>query len=437
MEIAGPYTLGIVVLGVLVLLFLGTPIGVALGLSAFVGFSMTSGAEAAISRLGDVAYYTFLNYAFSPIILFIFMGEIIVITGIGAHLFEAVSGWVGRIPGSLAVSSIGASGVFGAISGVSTAGTLVIGELAIPEMQKRGYSNSMATGVVAAGGTLSIMIPPSVAFVLYGVASEQSIGALFIAGAIPGVIEVILYSIFVILHGMRHPETSSLTRVSWQDRVSSLKVLVPIAVLFFTILGSIYLGLATPSEAGALGASGALVLAVIYRRLNLRNLIVACRQTALLVGTFLIIAVGAIFFGYYLSLTGYTDQLVTMMVNLPIPPLAVVGMICLILIIMGCFMEIASIIFITTPLVLPAITALGFDPIWYGVILIVTAEMAFITPPVGLNLFVIRSIAPDVPMADIIKGAVPFVIIDMGMIGLLMAFPMLATWLPQQMLSVS
>lgn len=424
------------VLAMFVMLFLGIPIALAIGFAGFLGFWMLVGADAAMLKLGRVAYYELMNYAFSPIVLFVFMGEIIVFTGIGAQLFESVSKITGRMPGSLAVTTVGASALFGAICGVSTAGALTIGQLAIPELRKRGYSDSMATGVVAAGGTLSIMIPPSVAFVLYGIIAEESIGQLFIAGIVPGIIITLLFMAYAVSYGLRHPETQSPTSASWREKIAALRNIVPVAALFIVVIGSIYSGVATSTEAAALGASGALILAAVHRKLSLGNLVTACRQTAMTVGLLLVIFVGALYFGYFIAMTGYIRELIDLVGSQQVPPTVIIMLIVLFLLVMGCFFDIGSMIFLTTPILLPLVKTLGYSPIWYGVILVITCEVAMITPPVGMNLYVIWSIAPDVKGAEVVKGSIPFVIILGVAIAILTAFPLLATWLPGYMIKM-
>jgi len=437
LEIADVAVLLTPLLGMLVMLFVGIPIGISIGFAAFIGFAMLVGVDAAMNRLAQVAYQQVMSYALSPLVVFIFMGEIIVFTGIGVDLYQAIAKWSGRIPGSLAMGSIVVCAIFGAICGVSMAGALAIGLLAIPEMQRMGYHNSIATGAVAAGGTLSIMIPPSIAFVFYGIAAEESIGALFIAGIIPGVIMTLLYGAYIFLYGTMYPERTPLaTSASWRERLFSLKALLPVGALFVIVLGSIYFGLCTPSEAGAMGASGALLLAMVYKKFSFRNIITACRTTALTVGMVLVIFVGAIYFGFFMGLSGLTDKLVVTMVSLPVSPIVIIIIITLVLMVLGCFLDIGSLIFLTTPVLLPVIKNLGFDPVWYGVVLVITCEMAMITPPVGMNLFVIQGIVPEVPIGDIIKGAFPFFLIDIVALVIIIAFPSLATWLPSQVIGL-
>jgi len=418
------------------MLFLGVPVAISIGLSAFIGFWMVLGLDPAVARLGQVSYHALMNYAFSPIILFILMGEIIIFSGIGSDIFEATSKWVGKLPGGLAIASVLASALFGAICGVSIAGAATIGRLAIPEMLKRKYSRSLAAGTVAAGGTLSIMIPPSLAFILYGVVSEQSIGRLFIAGIIPGVLISLLYSGYVLLTATRHPENAPrMPSASWHEKLAAAKVIFPVAALFVMVLGTIYLGFGTPSEAGAMGATGALILALIYRKLSPGNLATACFQSAMTIGSIMIIAVAALFFGYYLATSGYSAKLIAAVSTAPVSRWVIMILINLLLLVLGCFLDVSAIILLTTPILLPTVIALGFDPIWYGVILVINIEMAFITPPVGLNLFVIRSLAPDIPISDVIRGAFPFVIIDVIAIAIIMLFPQLALWLPNTIMS--
>ncbi len=429
-------TLIIPLLLFLVLLFAGVPIAISIGVGAFVGFYMVVGFDITVTRLGQVGYWALLNYAFSPIVLFVFMGEIIIFTGIGADLFDAGSKWVGRLPGGLAIATVFASALFGAICGVSVAGAATIGLLAIPEMLKRKYSKPMAAGCVAAGGTLSIIIPPSLAFMLYGIVSEQSIGRLFISGIVPGIIITLLYCGYIVIEAVRHPENAPrMPSASWRERLICLKVLLPVAGLFVIVLGTIYLGFGTPTEAGAIGCTGALILAIVYRKLTPRNLATAGYRTAMTVGSFMIIALAALFFGYYLGISGYSDKLVTVVSTAPVSRWVIMIFINILLLVLGCFLDVGSIILLTTPLLYPVVIALGFDPIWYGVILVINMEMAFITPPVGMNLFVIRGIAPDISIDEVIRGALPFVFVDMIAIAIIMLFPQLALWLPNMMMA--
>lgn len=417
-----------------VLLFLRVPIGVALGFAGFIGFCMVSGFGPAMNKIGRISFWQVLNYTYSPVVLFVFLGEVMVFTGIGGELFDSASKWMGRMPGSLAISTVIASCLFGAICGLSVAGALTIGGLAIPEMRKRGYSGRFATGTVAAGGTLSIMIPPSVPMVIYGLIAEESIGKLFIAGIIPGVIITILFSIYCYVHGIRHPECRETVKVAWRDKLITLKVILPVGLLFIIILGGIYLGLDTPSEAGGIGAAGALIIAATRKSLSFRNLIEASKTTVETVGMILIIFIGAIFFGQYMAMTGYTDQLVKMLTALPVPPFVILLLLFLVIGVMGCFIDVGSIVLITTPLFLPVIKTLGYSPIWYGVILIIGCEMAALTPPVGLNLFVIKGLVPDVPMIEVIKGSLPYVWILTLAMFIFLAFPSIVTWLPTVMM---
>lgn len=422
------------VLALFALLLAGLPIGITLLLCGFIGYSMVTSFDSAFIYLGSHTYSSISKFVFTPIPLFVLMGEILSVSGIGAGMFEAATKWFGRFRGGLSVASILACAVFAAMCGLSMAGAATIGIVAIPEMVKRGYDKGLATGSVTCAGTLGILIPPSLPFIMYGVVAEQSIGQLFIAGIVPGALLTILFSVYVFLRAWRQPHVApGISGITWKERFISLKKLWAAIVLIVAVLGSIYFGIATPTEAAGIGAFGALVIALIYRSINLKGFVQISFRTVRVVGFVMVLIVGAMLFSYYLTITGVTQSIGAWMASLAVSPFIIFGGMCVILIILGMFLDSTAIILITTPIFLPIVTDLGFSPIWYGVILIMNIEIAFVTPPVGINLYVVSSIAPDIPLSTILRGSLPFLLLAILGIILVMVFPQLALWLPAKM----
>ena len=425
----------IVPIGLLIVLLLaGLPIAAALLLAAFLGSTMLVGFDPTLSYLGVDVFSSVSKFLLTPIPLFVLMGEILAVSGMGGQMFDAAIKWFGRFRGGLAVASIVACGIFAAMCGLSMAGAATIGVVAIPEMIKRGYGKGLATGSVAVAGTLGILIPPSLPFIMYGLVAGVSIGQLFIAGIIPGILLMVLFSGYVFLRAWRQPHIApGLTGITWKERILSLRKLWAAVLLIFAVLGSIYLGVATPTEAAGLGAIGALLIALVQRALGFKDIVSVGRRTIVVVGFAMFLVVGAMYFSHYLVITGMTQAVSNWIVSLGVSPFIVITGISVILIFLGCFLDSTAIILITTPVFLPVITSLGFDPIWYGVFLVMNIEIAFVTPPVGLNLYVVKNIAPEVPLATILMGSMPFLILAVVGIGLVVAIPDLALWLPSQM----
>lgn len=417
-----------------VLLVAGLPIAFALLFTGFLGLAMITSFDAALNYLGLHAFSSIARFAFTPIPLFILMGDTLAVSGVGIDMFDAALKWFGRVRGGLAVASIVACAIFASMCGLSMAGAATIGIVAIPEMLKRGYDQRLATGSVATAGTLGILIPPSLPFIMYGIIAEQSVGQLFIAGIVPGILLTLLFSTYVLIIAWCRPHVApGIVGVTWKEMFFSLRKLWSAIALIVLVLGSIYGGIATPTEAAGVGAIGALGVALIYRALNLKKMMEIARRTVELMGFIMILVVGAMLFSYYLTLTGATQLLSEWMASLDVASWIIILGINIILLILGCFLDSTAIILITTPLFLPIIVNLGFDPIWYGVILIINIEIAFITPPVGMNLYVISNIAPEVPLGSILRGVLPFLVLAMLAIALVAVFPQLALWLPSTM----
>lgn len=428
-QIAVPLTVAVV------LLLSGLPIAFTLGLCGLVGFLIVIGFDKTLPLLGVHCYSAVDNFLFSPIPLFILMAEILHFSGIGASLYDTAAKWFGQLRGGLSIASVAACGVFAAMCGLSIAGAVTIGVIAIPEMIKRGYNKRLAVGSVAVAGTLGILIPPSLPFIVYGVVAEQSIGRLFMAGIIPGIVLMGLFSTYILLRARMHPEWApGVAGITWKDKILSVRQLWSAVLLILLVLGGIYLGVATPTEAAGLGAFGAMCLALIYRRLKLSDLVQAAWRTAGTCGFVLILVVGAMFFSLYLTTTGITQNLATSIASLEVSRWVIMIGVNLLLLALGFFLDATAIILLTTPVLLPIITSLGFDPIWYGVILVINLEIAFITPPVGLNLYAIRRVAPDIPLSEILLGSIPFLLLACLGIALVMIFPQLALWLPSTMM---
>ncbi|HRK85860.1 MAG TPA: TRAP transporter large permease subunit, partial [Alcaligenes sp.] len=333
----------------------------------------------------------------------------------------------------LAVASVGSSAVFGAMSGVSVAGAATIGRFAIPEMLKRGYSPSLSGGTIAAAGALALLIPPSIGFVLYGEMADQSIGKLFIGALLPALMVTIMMVIYVALVAVFKPEAAPRNAevVTWTQKLTALKDIWAAALLILLVLGTIYMGIATPTEAAGIGAAGAFIIAIAYKEMNWRVALQILRSTAVTSGMILLILAAALLFGYIMTRLMIPQKLVSLITASSQPAWLILLFVLLFLIAVGMFLDIVSLILIATPVLLPVIVALGYDPLWFGIVMIIACEMAVITPPVGLNLYVIKGIAPQISLQQITRGALPFVALEILAIIILTIFPDIILWLPR------
>lgn len=432
-----PLEIGLLGIGLLFVLFfiLRVPIGFAMAIAGFVGYAYMVNLNGALSMLGMVPYSTAASYELSVIPLFILMGYFAFHSGSSGEFYDAAYKWFGRLPGSLAIASTVTAAAFASVCGSSPATAATIGAVALPEMKRYGYEPGFAAGSIAAGGTLGIMIPPSIILILYGILTEQSIGALFMAGIVPGLLLMVLYmaTIYIIVKidpGKAHHAPGN---VSFRDKIRSLKGTWTFLVLFLLVMVGIYTGIVTPTEAAAIGAFGAFLLAVIRRRLSRRDFLVAIVETVVMTGMIFAILIGAWLFGYFLSVTRIPTELAGMVGRLEASPTLVICVILFVLMVLGTFLDSMSVVILTTPILFPVVVALGFDPIWFGVMIVLTVEMGLITPPVGGNVFVIAGVAKDVPMYSIFRGIFPFLIADIVCAVLLVALPQIATFLPMSM----
>lgn len=417
-----------------VLMFIGTPIFAALGVSSVAGILLHSGWNG-LQVIPPTLQRGMASYSLIAIPLFILMGEVIARTSIGGRLYNLFYLLTNRLPGGLGIASVSSSAVFGAMSGVSVAGAATIGRFAIPEMLKRGYDPGLSGGTIAAAGALALLIPPSIGFVLYGEIADQSIGKLFIAALLPAALVIFLMILYIVGLSILKPELAPRQKeqVSGREILSSFKDIWSVIVLIFLVIGTIYLGVATPTEAAAIGAAGAFLIAMAYRELSFRGFFEILRSTAVTSGMILLILAAALLFGYIMTRLMMPQKLVALISASSQPEWVILLMILIFLIIIGMFLDIVSLILITTPILLPVVVTLGYDPIWFGVIMIITCEMACITPPVGLNLYVIKGIAPQITLRQITMGALPFVGVEILAIIILTMFPAIALWLPSIM----
>jgi len=414
----------------------GLPIAFGLGAVALVFMVIFDGWNS-VHFVPETVFSGLTDFTLVSLPMFVIMGAAVASSRAGSDLYEALARWLHRVPGSLVVSNIGACALFSALTGSSPATCAAIGKMGIPEMRKRGYDADLATGAIAAGGTLGILIPPSITMILYGIASETSIGRLFIAGILPGILLVVLFMGWSIFLSWKRG-----TRLVDQDRIYTMKEklelmprLVPFLLVIIGVVYSLYGGIATPSEAAGVGAALCLLMVVvIYRVWKPADLWAILRDGLRESGMLLMIIGTSILFGYMMSSLQVTQSVAESIAQLQVNRWVIFAAINLMLLVAGCFLPPAAIILMTTPILMPVITAAGFDPIWFGVILTINMELGLITPPVGLNLFVINGITPDVSLTTILRGAFPFMLCMVAAIVILCVFPGIATWLPSKVM---
>jgi len=413
------------------LFLLRMPVAFAMALVGFVGFAFLTSPEAALSLLANDIFGTFTSYPLSVIPMFILMGTFAFASGISRRLFQTTYAWIGHLRGGLTVATVFACAGFGAICGSSTATAATMGKIALPEMKKYNYDDTLATGTVAAAGTLGILIPPSTVLIVYGILTEQSIGKLFIAGIVPGIFLSIFFAATVIFLCWRNPAIGPPgTSSSWKERLKALTGIIEALMLFILAIGGLFGGLFSPTQAGAIGAGGALLIGLARRQLSWQTFLEACKDALRTSCMVIFIITGAVIFGHFMAVSRIPFVLADWLGGLPIHPMAVMSVIVFIYFIGGFFMDAMGLIVVTIPIFFPIVQKLGFDPIWFGVIIVLVGEMGVITPPVGVNVFVIKGIAPDIPLEKIFRGILPFLVALIVFTILLMIFPQIATFLP-------
>jgi len=419
----------------LFLILIGVHLGIAFFVSGFIGFGLIVSFPVAIQNFGSAPYTQLANYVMIAIPMFLIMSDFAAAGAIGSELFRAASIWLSWLPGGLAIASVGGCALFAAASGSSAATCAAIGKLAIPEMRRRGYSYNMAVGSVAVAGTLGIMIPPSIPLVVYGMLTEQSIAKVLIAGFLPGIMIALSLVGVIIVWSVLKPSSVPHTEIkaSWRERLSSLSSLVPLTILILAVMGSIYFGIATPTEAAALGALAALLIGVLMRRLKGRDILAATWETTKTSCMILFIVAGAMYYSTFIAITALPFRFGEMIVSLQIGQWGILGILTLLYLVLGMFMDGISMQVLTLPILFPTIVAIGFNPIWFGIYITLMIEIAQVTPPVAINLFVVGAITPDRPMADAAKAVIPFILVLVADIAILMLFPQIALVLPNLM----
>jgi tripartite ATP-independent transporter DctM subunit len=427
-----PETIGILGIALLLLLFLmRMPIAFAMAVVGFVGFTYLGGVDPALNLLAQDIYDEFSKYSLSVIPLFILMGSFAFASGISERLFTTTYTWVGSLRGGLTIATVLACAGFAAICGSTAATAATMGKISLPEMKKYGYDDSLAAGTVASAGTLGVMIPPSTVLIVYGVLVEESIGKLFVAGLVPGVILSLFFVAVVAILCLRNPALGpSGAATTWVAKIKATGGIIEAVILFLLVIGGLFLGWFSPTQAGAIGAGGALLIGLIRRQLTWKTFFEAGKDGLRTGCMVLFIITGAVVFGHFLTISTIPFQLADWVGNLPIHKMAIMGIIIFIYFVGGFFMDSMGLIVVTIPIFYPVVQALGFDPIWFGVIIVLVGEMGVITPPVGVNVFVIKGIAPDLELNTIFKGIFPFLYALIILTIIIVVFPQIATFLP-------
>ncbi len=429
---ATPLTGLVGVLILFALLLAGVRIGVALGLVGLVGLAIVIGPEAAVIKGGVVVIETLTRYELGTLPLFLLMAQIFFAADASRDLFDAAARFVGHRRGGLAYAAVGGCGGFGAINGSSLATAATVGMVALPEMRKRGYADTLATGSVAAGGTLGQMIPPSGALIVYGIIAEQSIGTLFTAAIIPGITQMLFYILVIWLLVRWRPELGPTSeRASWAERGRSLARIWDMLALIVVVIGGIASGWISPSEAAAVGAAGALAIAAIRRRLGVAMLKEAFARTLETSGLIFLVIIGALIFSVFVSVTGLAGAVGDLISSFGLGPLGTLLLIAVFLLVLGSVLDGLALMLLTTPILLPIVTEAGMTAIWFGIFITRAMEIGFVHPPLGMNLYVIQGVAKDVSIQRIFKGVLPFLGSDFVHLLLLLLFPALVLWLPE------
>ena len=414
------------------LTFLRLPIAFSMALVGFLGFAYMVNFTAAFSMVGSVAFETGMSYTLSIVPLFILMGNLVTRAGLSAELYRVSYAFLGHRRGGLAMATILACGGFGAVCGSSLATAATMSKVAMPSMRKYGYSDALAAGSIAAGGTLGILIPPSVVMVIYGILTETNIGKLFIAGVLPGLVAIACYiaavAVTVRIDGKAGPRGE---RVSWHERLAAIGDVWGVLILFLVVIGGIYGGIFTPTEAAGIGAGGGLVFLLARQGFDWRMLRTILIESAITTGMIFTILIGALIFANFINMTGMPTELTGYAEYFRETPILVIIAILAIYVALGCVLESMSMILLTVPMFYPLVAHLGYDLIWFGIIVVVVTEISMITPPVGLNVFVLRSVLPDVPTKTVFRGVMPFIVADIVRLGILVAFPAISLYLTQ------
>lgn len=416
----------------LILLMASMPVAFAMAIVGFIGFAVIVSTHAAQSIITIDFYETFSSYSLTVIPLFVFMGQISFHSGISRRLFNTAYHWLGHLPGGLAMATVGACTFFGAICGSGPATAATMASVALPEMKRYKYDLELSCGAVAAGGSLGMLIPPSVVFIVYGILTEQSVGKLFIAGIVPGIMIALLFCLTIYINCKLRPHLGPAgPKMSWRSKFASLTGVAETLILFLVVMGGMFMGYFTPTEAAAIGAAGSLIIAAARKKLTIKMITQSLKETARTSCMVMVIVTGAVIFGHFLAVTRIPFALATGMASLPLPGWMIMGIIILFFLIAGAFVDALALVLLTIPIFFPVVVELGYDPIWFGVIIVVVTQMGVISPPVGVNVYVVSGIERDIPLQNIFRGALPFLAALILSAILLTAFPQICTFLPE------
>jgi len=430
------FTIGILgVVALVLLVFLGVRVFIAAAAVGLAGLVAMIGWDSGAGMVGTIPHSKSVTYTLSVLPMFILIGFLAFHAGLTEKLFDAATKWLGWVPGGLAVATVMAATGFAAVSGASTATAAVFSRVAIPDMLKAGYDKRLAAGVVAAGGTLATLIPPSAILVIYAIIVEESVGMLLVAGFLPGIVSALVYMAMIVLMAKLNPSLGRPIRgFSWSQRWKSVPGTFPIIAVVLIIFSAMYFGWATPTEAGALGAFVVFALALVHG-MRWRGLRDSLLESAKLTVMIFSIIWGVLIFVRFLGFAGLPEAFAKWVVSLDVPPIMIIICILLFYVVLGMFMDAIGMLLLTLPVIYPAVIALGYDPIWFGIIVVKMAEICLITPPIGLNCFVVNGVRPDIPLTTVFRGIFPFFAADVATVGLFLAFPQIILWVPQLMRS--
>ncbi|WP_180901591.1 TRAP transporter large permease [Martelella soudanensis] len=416
------------------LLALGVRLGVALGAVGFIGLITIIGPSAAGSMLAQTAFDTANSYTLAVLPLFLFMANLIARAGIASALYDASNAVLGRVRGGLAMATVAGCAGFGTVCGSSLATAATMGSVAMPEMKRFGYDSGLAAGSVAAGGTLGILIPPSIVLVIYGTITEQSIGDLFLAGFLPGILGAVLYVIAIMIAVRLYPQLAPSTEgMDLPSPLSALLGVWPVIVLFGVVIGGIYFGIFSATEAAGIGAAGALLLGVLRGKLSLDEILKAALDAAIMTAVLLFVLIGALLFSNVMIFSGFSAMLSGLVQSIGVTPILIIIAIVAVYLVLGCMFDSLAMMLLTVPLFAPLVADLGYDLVWFGIVVVVAIEFGMVSPPIGMNLFIIRSLNPDIALPTIYRGIIPFLLADFVRLALLISIPAISLFLPYTM----
>jgi C4-dicarboxylate transporter DctM subunit len=425
--------IGFVAITILIFI-LGLPVGISMILAGFVGLWLLISGPAAFAKMAIVPFCTASSYDYSVLVLFLFMAEIVAVSGISKNLFNLAAKWLGFLPGGLAMATIIACAIFSAISSSAIATVLTIGLVALPEMKKRGYKDTLAIGTLCLGGPLGVLIPPSAILIIYGIITQNSIGKLFIAGIIPGILTALVYIVTVVIMCLRNPQLGPKgINFSLKEKIKAFSSCWDILALVILVLGGLLIGWFTPTESGAIGAFGAIIIALVRRRLNWQNFKEALIQTMKHAGMIYFIIIGANIFQYFIAVSTIPFGLANFISGLNIAPIGIIAVILLMYLVLGTFMDEMTMMLLTVPIFLPLVLELGFDPIWFGILVTRMVMIGGYSPPYGLLLFTVAGMVPKVPITTVFKSVIPFMVGDLLSVVLLLFVPQIVLFLPNIM----